>query len=531
MSTRVIITDSLHPLCFSMLNDAGFEVIDASAWSKEEILKESPTVKGWIIRSGTTIGSEFLDASPNLVAIGRAGVGVDNVDIPYATKKGVLVLNAPEGNTISTAEHTLAMMLALARKIGPASHSLTSGKWDRKPYSGSELYGKTIGIAGLGKIGKEVVTRCLAFNMTVLGFDPLLTAEAAEKLGIERVDLDDLFRRSDFITVHTPLIPATKGLLNDATLAQCKKGVRIINCARGGIVDEAALLRSLESGHVGGAALDVFSTEPPTLEVRALIEHPNVLATPHIAASTEEAQEKVAVQVTEQVINALRGEVVLTAVNALAVRMSAQPEVKPFISLAERLGAAAEQISSGPANRLLVRCHGDVPRRYKDVLRVVALKGFLSGNWNEPVNLVNAEVLAESAGMQVDVETMHSPLAYSNVIEVRVDTKTASHSVSGTLFSDEDARITSIDGFGLELKMMGHSMIYKNQDRPGMLAKVGQILAENNINIGALSLGRNVPGGNALTAIAVDQSISKEIINQISELEGVHGVGMLKFMP
>lgn len=531
MSTRVIITDSLHPLCFSMLEEAGFEVIDASSWGHDQISQTIPSVDGWIIRSGTQIGPEYLDLSKKLVAIGRAGVGVDNVDIPYATKKGVLVLNAPEGNTISTAEHTLAMMLGLARKIGPASFSLSSGKWDRKPYAGSELYGKTLGIAGLGKIGKEVATRCLSFNMTVLGFDPLLTQEAAEKLGIERVELDELFRRSDFISVHTPLIPATKGLLSDETLAQCKKGVRIINCARGGIVDESALLRALNSGHVAGAALDVYSSEPPTAEIRKLIEHPNVLATPHIAASTDEAQEKVAVQVTEQVINALRGEVVLTAVNAIAVRMSAQPEVKPFITLAERLGSAAEQISTGPAHRLLIRCHGDIPRRYKDVLRVVALKGYLAGNWNEPVNLVNAEMLAEAAGMKVDVETMTSGVAFSNLIEVRVETKGATHSVAGTLFSDEDARITAIDDYGLELKMVGRSILYKNTDRPGMLAKVGQILAENDINIGALSLGRLHPGGDAMTAIAVDQTVSKEIINQIQALEGVHGVGMLKFLP
>ena len=531
MAVNVLITDSLHPACFEMLGQAGFNVLDGSKWTREQILEACPTVHGWIIRSGTTIDKTYLTAAKKLVAIGRAGVGVDNVDIPAATKQGVLVLNAPEGNTISTAEHTMAMLLSLARKIPPAAASLLEGKWNRKPYTGSELYGKTIGIAGIGKIGRAVAERCLSFNMTVLGFDPMVTEEAAQKMGIELVTFDQLVERSDYITVHTPLIPATKGLLDDKSLARCKPGVGIINCARGGIVDEQALLRSLNSGHVGGAALDVYSAEPPTEDLWPLIKHKNVVATPHIAASTQEAQENVAVQVTEQVINALSGKVVLTAVNAMAVRMSAQPEVRPFMELADRLGAATRQLEGEGVTRLVVRCHGDIPRKYKDVLRVVALKGFLSGNWNEPVNLVNAEILAGESGLAVDVETFVSNRALSNIIEVQVTGSFGTFSVSGTVFSDEDLRITSIDKFAMELRLQGRTLLYGNQDRPGMLAQVGSILAKNEINIGSLSLGRTSPGEEALTAIAVDQTISKEILNLVANIEGVHRVRMLEFLP
>ena len=531
MKARVLITDSLHPACFEMLEAAGFEVLDGSKWKREKILEVCPSVQGWIIRSGTSIDQTYLNAAVKLIAIGRAGVGVDNVDIPAATKRGVLVLNAPEGNSISTAEHTMAMLLAMARKIAPAAASLLDGKWDRKPFTGSELYGKTIGIAGIGKIGRAVAERCQSFSMNVIGFDPVLTEEAASKMGISLVDLETLFAKSDYITVHTPLIPATQGLLNDETLGKCKKGVGIINCARGGIVDEAALLRALNSGQVGGAALDVYSSEPPEKSLLPLIQHKNVLATPHIAASTDEAQEKVAVQVTEQVINALSGEVVLTAVNAMAVRMSAQPEVRPFMALAERLGSAAHQLADGKVERLVVRCHGEVPKKYKDVLRVVALKGFLSANWKEPVNLVNAEVLAAESGLDVDVETFQPKQAFSNMIEIRLDGSSGSFSIAGTVFREDDARITLIDGYDMELKSVGRTMLYRNQDRPGMLAKVGSILAENEINIGSLSLGRKSPGEEALTAVAVDQAISTEILNQVANIDGVHRVRMLEFLP
>jgi D-3-phosphoglycerate dehydrogenase len=531
MSFRVLLTDSVHPVCTELLEEAGMEVVDGTSWEMPEILSRCANVEGWIIRSGTTIDAEMIAAAQKLVVIGRAGVGVDNVDIPTATKKGVLVLNAPAGNTISTAEHTMAMLLALARKLAPASSSLKSGNWERKKYTGTELFGKTVGIVGIGKIGREVALRCRPFGLKILGSDPVLTHEAAERLGIELVDIDQLFSESDYITVHTPLIPATEGLLNDETLAMCKRGVCIINCARGGIVDEQALLRALESGQVSGAALDVYSSEPPNSELTALIAHPGTVTTPHIAASTGEAQEKVARQVTEQVIHALRNEPVETAINAMALRMAAQPEVQPYVALAQMLGRASRQLFDGAVDRFVVRCHGDVPRRYTDVMRIAALKGFLEGSWNEVVNLVNAPIIAENAGIEVDIHTFHPGSSFSNLIEIEMSGSDGSFSIAGTLFGSKDARITAIDGYEMELKASGRILLYRNQDRPGMLASVGLALADAGINIGSLVLGRNIPGEEALTAVTVDQPIPQPILARVAQIEGVHGVCMLELMP
>ncbi|MDE2997296.1 MAG: phosphoglycerate dehydrogenase [Bacteroidota bacterium] len=528
---RVLLTDSVHPVCYTLLAEAGLEAIDGSKWSDEEIVASCDSVDGWIIRSGTTIGKEWIDKASNLSVIGRAGVGVDNVDLEAATKRGILVLNAPAGNTLSTAEHTMAMLLSIARNVPAAAASVKSGKWDRKSFMGSELFGKTLGIVGLGKIGKEVAARAQSFGMRIIGSDPMLTADAAERIGVELVEVEQIFEQSDFITVHTPMVPATRGMFNDDTLARCRKGVGIINCARGGIVDEGALLRALESGQVSGAGLDVYTSEPPPDELRPLLDHPNVVCTPHIAASTEEAQEKVARQVTEQVIHALRSEPVLTAVNAMAIRLAAQTEVQPYLALAENLGRAARQLFPDRARRIKVRCHGDVPRRYTDVIRVATLKGFLSEGWSEPVNLVNAPVLAQEAGIVVDVETFHPDNSYSNLIGLEVDSESGTFSMSGTLFGGKDGRIVSVDGYDVELRMKGRMLLYRNQDRPGMLAAVGSLLADASINIGSMALGRNRPGEEALTVIAVDEAIENDMLEAVSALEGVHRVSMLEFMP
>jgi D-3-phosphoglycerate dehydrogenase len=531
ITPRVLLTDSVHPACYDMLNDAGIEAVDGSKWSADQITDACPEFDGWIIRSGTTIGKDWIEQASKLKVIGRAGVGVDNVDLSAATKRGVLVLNAPAGNTLSTAEHTMAMLLSIARMVPAASASIKAGKWDRKTFMGAELHGKTLGIVGLGKIGKEVAIRAQAFGMRIIGSDPVITAEAAERMGIELVDVDAIIARSDFITVHTPLVAGTRGLFNDETLARCKRGVGIINCARGGIIDEGALLRALESGQVSGAGLDVFTSEPPTEDLRPLLDHPRAVCTPHIAASTEEAQEKVARQVTEQVIHALRGEPVLTAVNAMAIRQAAQSEVQPFLGLAEQLGRAARQLFPGRTERIKVRCHGDVPRRYMDVIRVAALKGFLQEGWTEPVNLVNAPVLAQEAGLEVDVETFHPEDAYSNLIGLELGGPDASFSMSGSLFGGRDLRIVSIDGYNVELRMEGRMLLYRNQDRPGMLASVGSLLAAADVNIGSMALGRNRPGEEALTVIAVDGPVPEAVLDKVSILEGVHRVSMLEFMP
>jgi len=530
MSRRILLTDSLHPVCYELLAEAGLEAVDGSGWDAATITSQCSTFDAWIIRSGTTITEDWINRATRLTTIGRAGVGVDNVDLKAATKRGIVVLNAPAGNTLSTAEHTMALMMSVMRSVPAAVASMKAGEWNRKAFMGSELFGKTLGIVGLGKIGKEVAVRAAAFGMDVVASDPMTTTEGADRLGIELVDVDTLLERSHVITVHTPLVASTKHLLNDESLSRCKPGVVIVNCARGGIVDEAALLRALESGQVGGAAMDVYSAEPPPAALQALVEHPRVVCTPHIAASTEEAQEKVARQVTEQVIRALTGEPVLTAVNAMAVRLASQVDVQPYLGLTERLGHAAGQLVPGRCARLKVRCHGDIPRKYIDVMRVSTLKGFLQTGWTEPVNLVNASVIAEEAGIAVDMETFHAETSHSNLIELQIETDAGSFRMAGSLFGDGHGRIVSVDGYALELRMSGRMICYRNQDRPGMLAAVGTLLASENINIGSMSLGRHRPGEEALTVIAVDQPIPEAVLQAVAELDGVHRVGMLEFV-
>jgi len=523
----VLITDAVDAVCIDLLKANGIAAEVHLKRSPEELESLAAEATGWIIRSGTRITAALIDAAPKLKVIGRAGVGVDNIDLEAATRRGILVINAPDGNTISTAEHTVAMLMALARHIPSANASLWAGKWERKTFLGSELYEKTLGIVGIGKIGQAVAERMRGFGMQVMGFDPVLSTDVAERLGITLVPLEEIFERSDFITVHTPLNDATRGLLNQETLARCKPGVRVVNCARGGIVDEGALLAALESGHVAGAALDVYSIEPPPAALQALLQHPNIVATPHIAASTDEAQVKVARQVTEQVIHALKGEPVQSAVNAMAIRMASQREVQPYLALADRLGQIVGQLGEGHLTRMLVKGHGEIPHRYLDVLTIAAVKGILSHLQSGPVNLVNASVLAASMGLKVDQQIYHAEGGYTNLIEVVLETDGGRRRVAGTIFGADDPRVVRVDDYWLEVRPEGWMLFYQNVDRPGMLAHVGRILAEDGINIGALALGRTGKGSMALTAISVDSRIPDPVLRQIAALQGVGSVRLL----
>ena len=363
-----------------------------------------------------------------------------------------------------------------------------------------------------------------SFGMQLIGYDPVLSREVAERIGVELVSLDELFAKSDFITFHTPLNDSTRGMLNSRTLTLCKQGVRIINCARGGIVDEADLLDALESGKVGGAALDVYSTEPPPPALETLLRPPTVPATPHSAASTEEAQEKVARQVTEQVILALKGEPVTTPVNGGAIRVASKREVQPYLKLADKLGQIAAQLCEGRLRSMSVRCSGEIPRRYAEVLTVSAVKGLL-GIWiNEPVNLINAPILAEEIGLQIEESRDTAKTNYSNLIEVGVETENGSHVVAGTIFNDNDPRIVRVNDYSVEVRPEGHLLLYKNVDMPGMLASVGTVLADARINIGALALGRAEKGAMALTVISVDEYIPEPVLERIGAIQGVENV-------
>lgn len=525
---KVLISDSVHPVAEELLgeNDVQVDIFpDKSPAELEEIVG---SYHGWIVRSGTRVTSRLLDAADSLKVIGRAGVGVDNIDLDAATRKGVLVMNAPHGNTVSTAEHTASLLLALSREIPQAYESLRQGKWERKKFLGSEVYGKTLGVIGVGKIGRNVAERMQGFGMTVIGFDPVLSQETADRLGVELVPIEELYGRSDYITIHTPLNEHTRGMVDAEALASCKDGVRVINCARGGIVDEQDLLEAVEAGHVAGAALDVYSQEPPGEALEALIQHPDVVATPHIAASTGEAQRKVAEQITRQVINALHGESVQSPVNSMAIKMASQKEVQPYLELADQLGEVAGQLVDGSLRQITVGSHGEIVQEYAQILTIAALRGVLS-NWkSEPINYVNAPVIADELGLEVEEQRRATAVNFTNLIEVQLTTDEEERTIAGTIIGSDDPRIVQIDDYHFEVRPEGTILFYTNEDRPGMLASVGNVLADADINIGALALGRKGRGEVALTAISVDESIPQPVRTRISELDGVRSVKVIQ---
>ncbi len=518
----ILITDSVDQSCIDILKSEEYDVDYRPGILPEEIQKIIENADALIVRSGTNVTAEILASARKLKVVGRAGAGVDNIDVDAATRRGIIVMNTPGGNTVSTAEHTVTMMLALARNIPQAHRSIQEGKWERKKFIGTELYGKTLGIIGLGKVGMEVARRCSAFSMNVIAFDPLLSPENMAKSGVEPAGLDDIFRRSDFITVHSPLTKETKNLIGEKSLQKCKRGVRIINCARGGIVDEQALLFALTSGVVGGAALDVFETEPP--HNSPLVNHPHVVVTPHLGASTEEAQEKVAIQIARQVVDALNGRGVAGSVNADIIQMAMKEELKPYVELAEKLGKLIAQIVHGKLKSIVISVNGEILTNSSQVLGAALLRGLLARMLFEPVNFLNAPILARERGITLYHRPADHDDLYANIFSVRYETDKEQRRFSGSVIGGKDVRIISIDGFRFEIKPAGILLFYSNMDKPGILAAVGSILAKANINIGGLSLGRYGPGQQALTVISLDNPVSEQILNEISSLDAVSDV-------
>jgi len=530
---RALITDDLSPACITLLREGGIEPAVHLGASPDELKVLAADADAWLIRSGTKITADLLAAAPKLRIVARAGVGVDNVDLEAATRRGVLVVNAPDGNTVSTAEHTCALLLALVRRIPQAAASLASGKWDRKPFTGAELDGKTLGVVGLGRVGRGVAERMRAFGMRVLAFDPVLSPEAAERAGFELVALERLWAEADVLTFHTPLTDATRGLLGADTLARCRDGVYVVNAARGGIVDEAALLAALESGKVAGAALDVFSAEPPPPGLAALIAHPHVVATPHIAASTAEAQEKVAVQVAEDVVRVLGGAPARHPVNGAGLGRAAEPDAAPYLALAERLGRLAAGLAGGgasgggPVSGVTVATCGDAAGDYLEPVALAALAGLLAPWSDVPVNLINAGPLAQEHGLRV--ERHHRPAAddYANVVEVTVEGAGGARTLRGAVLGHGRAgegRFVGLDGYRFEVRPAGHLLFYRNEDRPGVLAAVGARLAEAGVNIAGLALGREAPGGTALTVMTTDEPLGPEVRAAVAAVPGVRDV-------
>ncbi len=516
---KVVVCDGIEQGCIDVLRSEGFEVVDAAGSGPDQLPILISDADALVVRSATRVTADLIGTAHRLRVIGRAGAGVDTIDVQAATRRGILVMNTPGGNTISTAEHTVSMLLAMARHIPRAHMSVTSGKWEKKKFTGTEVFEKTVGIIGLGRVGREVAVRCRGLGMNVIGYDPLPGPEAAGRMQVELVGLEELYRRSDFITIHTPLNRETRGLLNDETLSRCKRGVRIVNCARGGIVDEAALLRALETGQVAGAALDVFAVEPPANN--PLLAHEHVVATPHLGASTDEAQEKVAVQIAHQVVDALKGRGFAGVVNSAAVQLGMSEGVQPFLLLAQRMGNFVAQMTTGKLQGLTVGVSGKIATGSLELLKAGILNGILSRLLSQPVNVVNAPVLAAEAGLRIGESKEAAGAQSSDLVSVRYSSDGGTREVSGTVFDASEMRFVQMDGFRIEVHPEGHLLIYRNIDRPGVLAAVSAILANYNVNIAGVSLGRSVPGGAALTVMNVDGDVSGPALAELRALDTV----------
>lgn len=516
---KVLISDNISPKCTEILKNAGLEVDIKVGMKPEELKACIGDYQGLIIRSATKVTSEIIDAATSLKVIGRAGSGLDNVDRTAATKKGIVVMNTPGGNTITTAEHTIALMVSLARQVPQATMSIKAGNWEKKKFMGVELFNKTLGIVGIGNIGSQVAKRMQAFAMNVIAFDPFLSEDKAKAMGVEKVDLRELFRRSDFITVHTPLTAETKNLINRETLAIMKPGVRIINCARGGIVSEKDLYDALVEGKVGGAALDVFEKEPP--ENNPLLTLDTVIATPHLGASTKEAQENVAVAVAEQVVDYLINGTIRNAVNFPSIPADQIARLQPYITLAEKLGGFSSQIFEGGVTEITIEYRGDASTVNTAPITIAAIKGFLNPILLETVNFVNAPVIAKERGIEVKEIKSTDEGDYQSMIALRLKAKDKVSSVAGTLFSKKDPRIVFIDDFKVEIVPEGELLFMYNNDKPGVIGNIGTLLGKNDINIARMHFGRETPGGTAISVVSIDAHASPQIIDQIRKLPNI----------
>jgi D-3-phosphoglycerate dehydrogenase / 2-oxoglutarate reductase len=515
---KVLISDSLSPRAVEIFKERGVEV-DVKVGLKPEELKDIiGAYDGLAIRSATKVTKDILAAATNLKVVGRAGIGVDNVDVPAATARGVVVMNTPFGNSITTAEHAIAMMFALAREIPAANASTHAGKWEKNRFMGVELYGKTLGVIGCGNIGGIVADRAVGLKMKVIAFDPFLSEERATELGAEKVELDDLLRRADFITLHTPLTEATRNLLDAKALAKTKKGVRIINCARGGLIVEEALQAALEAGHVAGAALDVFAEEPA--KAHPLFGNEKVICTPHLGASTSEAQENVALQVAEQLSDYLVSGAVVNALNMPSVSAEDAPKLRPYMKLAEQLGGFAGQITESGIKAVTIEYEGQAAELNAKPLTAIVLKGLL-GPLMESVNMVNAPLIAKERDIKVSETKREVASDYQTLIRVTVTAQGRSRSVAGTLFGGDKPRLVEIEEVPIEAEVTEHMLFVRNEDKPGFIGKLGTALGDAGVNIATFHLGRTAPGANAICLVSVDQAVGEVLLSGIRALPSV----------
>jgi D-3-phosphoglycerate dehydrogenase len=528
MAPRVLISDSLSPAAVQIFKDHDIDVDFQPnlGKDKDKLAEVIGNYDGLAIRSATKVTRKVLEQANNLRVIGRAGIGVDNVDIPAATAKGVIVMNTPFGNSITTAEHAVTMMLALAREIPQADISTQAGKWEKNRFMGVEITGKTLGVIGCGNIGSIVADRAHGLKMKVIAYDPFLSPERAADLGVEKVELDELLRRADFITLHTPLTDKTKNIIDAGAMARMKKGVRIVNCARGGLVDEPALRAALDAGHVAGAAFDVFTVEPAT--ENPLFGHPHVICTPHLGASTSEAQENVALQVAEQMSDYLLRGAISNAVNFPSITAEEAPKLKPFITLAEKLGSFAGQLTESGLKKVQITYDGNVAQMKTKAMTSAALAGLLRPMLGD-INVVSAPVIAKERGMVVEETTREAAGDYESLITVTVVTEKSTRWVSGTVYADGRPRIVNIKGIRMDAEF-GPSMIYiTNLDKPGFIGRFSSTLGEAGINIATFHVGRDTPGGNAIALIEVDGELPPDVLAAVRALPQVQQAQPLRF--
>jgi len=523
---KVLISDKLSPAAVQIFKDRGIEVDVNTGLDKDELVKIIGNYDGLAIRSNTKVTPAVLAAATNLKVVGRAGIGVDNVDLPAATARGVIVMNTPFGNSITTAEHAIAMMFALARDIPQANASTHAGKWEKSKFMGVEVTAKVLGIIGCGNIGSIVADRAIGLRMKVIAFDPFLTPERAADMGVEKVELDDLLARADFITLHTPMTPQTKNILNAANLAKTKKGVRIINCARGGLIVEADLKAAIESGHVAGAALDVFEEEPAKTNILFGMEQ--IICTPHLGASTMEAQENVALQVAEQMSDYLLDGAITNSVNVPSVSAEEAPKLTPFVTLAMQLGSFAGQLTESGISEVTLEYEGDVAEMNTRVLTNAALTGLLKPQLTD-VNMVSAPVIARERNIQVSEVKREQRGAYETYIRLTVKTEKQSRSVAGTVFSGGKPRLIQIKGVNMEASLGAHMIYVTNQDKPGFIGALGSILGKAQLNIANFNLGRESAGGDAICLIEVDGDVPAGVLAEIQALPHVVQVKALSF--
>jgi len=498
--------------------EPGLEVDVRGRMDEDELCAVIGGYDGLIVRSATRVTARVLAAAGRLKVVGRAGVGVDNIDLEAATRLGVVVVNAPDGNTVAAAEHTLAMMLALARFLPQACGFLREGRWEKKAFVGVELKGKTLGILGLGRIGSEVARRALAMEMRVVAYDPFINEDKARMLGVGLLPLDDVLSRADFLTCHLPLTRDSYHIVGERALGLVKPGVRLVNCARGGIVDEAALLRALESGRVAGAALDVFEKEPAA--DNPLLRLPNVIATPHLGASTKEAQLSVAVDVAREVAAALAGRPVKNTVNVPAISRETLVLLKPFLNLAEKLGRLLSQTADGRLKKVEATYSGELLQYDVAPLTTAVVKGLLDPILQERVNYVNATLLAKSRGIEV-VSVSGTDGGYNNLITVRATTDREERTAAATAFGGSDCRLVSLDGYRVDAVPEGHLLYISHLDRPRMIGQVGNLIGSHGINIATMQVGRRAAGGKAIMLLQVDAEVPEEILLEITRIEGV----------